>query len=202
MDSKKLGNNYNKIANKWNAQIMKNPEYGMNYVRKAMGFSKENSKVLDIGCGSDGRIIDEALKKSFEITALDVSSEMIRIAKTRHPNVNFINDDFIEWNTTERFDLIIAWDSIFHAPEALQKTLTQKMCSLLNSEGILLFTAGSSSGKAIGEMEGIAFEYGSIDYMDRLNIIKEMKCAIILMEQDQFPANHMVFICKKLSSPR
>lgn len=69
---------------------MDGSDYGMKHVRKAMSHSKKNSIVLDIGCGSNGRIIDAALKNDFEITGIDVSAEMIRIAKDRRPDVNFI----------------------------------------------------------------------------------------------------------------
>ena len=118
MNSKELGKNYDKIATWWTAQ-MNGSDYGMKYIRKAMSHSKKNSRVLDIGCGSNGRTIDEALKNDFEIIGIDVSAEMIRIAKDRHPDVYFINDDFVEWTTSETFNLIIAWDSIFHAPKHL-----------------------------------------------------------------------------------
>ncbi|MCP4550630.1 MAG: class I SAM-dependent methyltransferase [Bacteroidetes bacterium] len=63
-----------------------------------------------------------------------------------NPNVHFIHSDFISWNTEETFDLIIAWDSIFHVPKELQQEATVKMCQFLNPDGILLFTAGSYSG--------------------------------------------------------
>jgi len=176
---------------------MKGSDYGMTYVRKAMSLTKTNAKVLDIGCGSTGRAIDEALKNGFVITGIDVSAEMIRIAKKKHPDVTFIHDDFIEWHASEYFDLIIAWDSMFHAPRHLQGKITKKMCSLLKEGGILLFTAGTEAGEVSGEMDGVLFEYGSIGYLEYLNIINEMKCKIVLMEEDQFPAGHMVFICQK-----
>ncbi len=91
---------------------MKGSDYGMKYVQKAMSLSKKNSKVLDIGCGSTGRTIDEALNNGFEITGIDVSSEMIRIARDRHPTVDFVIDDFGNWSSPDCFDLIIAWDSL------------------------------------------------------------------------------------------
>jgi 2-polyprenyl-3-methyl-5-hydroxy-6-metoxy-1,4-benzoquinol methylase len=196
MNSKELGKHYNKIAGWWTSQ-MKGSDYGMKYVQKAMSLTNKNAKLLDIGCGSNERIIDEALKNGFDIVGIDVSSEMIRIATKKHPDVTFIHDDFIEWRTSEYFDLIIAWDSVFHAPKHFQEKITKKMCSLLNEGGILLFTAGSEAGEVSGEMEGVSFEYGSIGYWEYLTILSEMKCKIVLMEEDQFPAGHMVFICKK-----
>lgn len=197
MSFKELGENYNKIAEWWTNAQMKNLELGMAYIRKAMRYAKKKSNVLDIGCGGTGRVIEEALKHDFTVTGIDVSSKMIELAKTRYPDINLINADFIEWNTAEHFDLIIAWDSVFHAPISLQKKVTTKMCDLLNTGGVLLFTAGANAGEASGQMEGVLFEYGSIGYRGYLDIIEEVKCKIILMEEDQYPAGHMVFICQK-----
>ncbi len=194
MNSKELGENYNKIAGCWTAE-MDGPEYGMTYIRKAMSLAKKNSVVLDIGYGSTGRTCDEALKNGFEITGIDVSSEMIKIAKEKYPGVTFIHDDFMNWNPSGLFDLIIAWDSIFHAPKNLQKDITIKMCKLLNKDGILLFTAGGIDGECSGEMQGVRFEYGSLKYLDYLHAVDEMGCKTILMESDQHPLDHMVFIC-------
>jgi trans-aconitate methyltransferase len=155
------------------------------------------TKVLDLGCGGTGRTINEFLNHGFAVIGIDVSSEMIRLAKLKHPNVHFVHTDFISWNTEETFDLIIAWDSIFYAPKELQEKAIIKMWRQLNSGGILLFTAGAYTGEANGKMEGVLFEYGTIGYRGYLDVIERMKCKIILMEEDQYPAGHMVFICRK-----
>ena len=197
MDSKELANRYDKIATWW-TEVMRNSEYGINYVKKAISFVKKNAKVLDIGCGSNGRIIDETIKNNFEILGIDISAKMIRIVKEKYPNIKFINADFNEWNTSEYFDLVIAWDSVFHTPKHLQKTITKKMCSLLAKGGVLLFTAGGIEGEISGEMKGVLFEYGSLNYSEYLKIIEEIQCKIILMERDQHPLDHMVFICQKI----
>ncbi len=152
---------------------------------------------LYIGCGGTDRVIREALKNGYEITELDISSEMIKRAKALHPDVRFIHDDFISWETTETFDLIIAWDSTFHAPEQNQAEVITKMCRLLNSDGVLLFTGGAYAGYASGTMEGVFFEYGSIGYRGYLDVIERMNCKIILLEEDQFPSGHLVVMCQK-----
>ncbi len=46
-------------------------------------------------------------------------------------------------------------------------------------------------------MEGILFEYGTIGYHKYLDVMEKMNCKIILMEEDQYPAGHMVLICQK-----
>ena len=197
MNAKKTGEHYNKIAEWWINAQMENPEYGMEHIRRAIQYAKEKSKVLDLGCGGTGRTINEFIKHDFLVTGIDVSSEMIKLAKLKHPNIDFVHADFISWKTEKTFDLIVAWDSIFHAPRELQEKVTVKMCSLLNSGGILLFTAGAYAGEASGKMDGVLFDYGTIGYHGYLDVVKKMKCKIILMEEDQYPAGHMVFICQK-----
>ena len=135
MDLKQTGANYDQIAVWWTEQ-MRGSDYGMDYVRRAMDLAKEKCRVLDIGCGSTGRVIDEARRRGFEITSLDLSSEMIRIAREKHPDALFIQTDFAEWQADRKYDLIIAWDSVFHAPIDQQEAITKKMCGLLEDEGL------------------------------------------------------------------
>jgi SAM-dependent methyltransferase len=197
MNSKDLGEKYNLISDWWTEEQSKNPEYGMYYIRKAMGFAKRKSKFLDLGCGSTCRVIDEALKNEFEVTGIDISSKMIELAKERHPNIDLVNIDFLEWETKDQFDLIIAWDSIFHAPIHLQKKITIKMCQMLSPEGILLFTCGTYAGEASGTMQNVLFKYGSIGFRGYLDVIENMNCKIILIEEDQYPSGHLVVMCQK-----
>ncbi len=46
---------------------------------------------------------------------------------------------------------------------------------MLNTGGILLFTSGAYAGEAIGKMQNVLFEYGTIGYRDYIDIIEEMK---------------------------
>lgn len=71
------------------------------------------------------------------------------------------------------------------------------MCDLLNTNGVLLFSAGGIDDDRRGEMEGIPFEYGSLQYLHYLSILEDMGCKIVLMERDQYPLDHMVFICQR-----
>lgn len=197
MDPQETGRNYNKIAQWWTKTQMENPEYGMKYIRRAITMAKGHARALDLGCGGTGRTIEELLKHNCKVTGLDVSSEMIHLAQLKHPHVEFIHADFTAWSAQEAFDLILAWDSVFHAPRELQERVTEKMCRLLKPGGVLLFTAGSHEGEASGEMEGVLFEYGTIGYRSYLELLERMGCRIILMEEDQYPAGHMVFLCQK-----
>ena len=194
MEAIEIGQNYDKIAAWWE-QNHKDSQYGVQYVRRAIHQVKNKYSALDVGCGSGGQIIDTILSAGFSLTALDVSQSMIQIAKCKHPTANFVNADFTTWTAETTFDLIVAWDSVFHAPRNLQHLVVQKLCSHLSPLGILIFTAGGISGDIIGEMDGIPFEYGSLSEPEYLNIIEASHCETITVEHDQ--PKHMVFICKR-----
>ncbi len=193
MNAQELGKNYDKIATWWDDTI--NPTYGLSYLEKAISLSKRRGKALDVGCGSGGRMIETMLEAGYAITALDVSSAMLDIAASKHPGVTFVHADFMSWRSEEKFDLVVAWDSIFHAPQAEQADVLRKLCSHLAPSGVLIFTGGDVDGEVRGEMRGVSFEYGSISNIARLQIIEDSNCDICTLERDQ--PKHMVYICRK-----
>ncbi|MDF7824980.1 methyltransferase domain-containing protein [Pontiellaceae bacterium B12227] len=199
MDSQTLGEHYSRIAEWWDNGI-KDSKYGVEYVERAIQRVQNKGSALDVGCGSGGRIINSILSAGFSLTALDVSEGMIRLAQKKHRDVHFIHTDLLSWKSAERFDLIIAWDSIFHAPCAQQKPIIEKLCGLLSPDGVLLFTGSHTHGDIIGEdMNGVGFEYGSLHYLEYLRIMEQCGCEFIIMERDQPDPRHVVYMCRKLA---
>ena len=76
-------------------------------------FSKINKKsyILDIGCGSGLSTLPFA-KKGYDITGIDISKEMIEMAKNNahgYKNLKYIASSFETYNfKSNRFDLIIS----------------------------------------------------------------------------------------------
>lgn len=171
---------------------------GVDFVRKALRFSADKGNALDVGCGSGGRIITLLLDAGFRVTGIDVSEAQLEGAKKRHPDSRFILADICEWEIEERYDVIIAWDSIFHAPYSEQRAVVEKLCNALAAGGVILFTAGGVDGEITGRMRGRDFYYSSLAEEEYLKVMKECGCKCILMERDQYPAEHTVFIGAKL----
>jgi len=76
---------------------------------------KEHSKIevktlLHLGCG--GGHNDYTFKKHFKVTSLDISEGMLILAKKLNREVSYHHDDMRTIRLEERFDAIIALDSI------------------------------------------------------------------------------------------
>lgn len=71
--------------------------------------SVKEKEVLDFGCGT-GRHAIILSKKGAKVTAIDISSEMIKEAKkkTKKLQINFINIDLLKYSSVKKFDLIIS----------------------------------------------------------------------------------------------
>ena len=66
--------------------------------------------LLDLGCG--GGNDDSALKKHFEITGVDVSDEMLKLAGKLNPEVKYVRGDMRFIRLKKTFDAVAIFDSI------------------------------------------------------------------------------------------
>jgi trans-aconitate methyltransferase len=132
---------YNRLAQWWQTRHQ-NSSYGIAQLERAIQFVQKKDLAIDIGCGSSGRFIKVLREYDFEVEGLDISAEMIVLAKQRYPDLTFCQEDVCKWNPTQHYDLIVAWDSTFHLPLSMQEPVMKKLCNALNPGGILMFTCG------------------------------------------------------------
>ena len=139
----------------------------------------------------------------FEVTGLDIATEMMALASARHPTVTFELGNIVEWVAPQKYDLIVAWDSIFHLPYHSHAPVIEKLCNALNRDGILVFTAGGIDGVIAETMFELEFRYSSLADTALLELVYRGECVPILMERDQYPLHHLVVIARKgvLSAP-
>ena len=70
----------------------------------------ETKTLLDLGCG--GGNDDFALKKHFKITGIDVSPQMLKIAKKLNPKVKYVKGDMRFVRLSKKFDAVTIFDAI------------------------------------------------------------------------------------------
>jgi SAM-dependent methyltransferase len=198
MKPEETGAHYDRIALWWQQQLM-DSSYGVAALQRAIQFVENKSTALDIGCGSSGRFIEGFLKNGFTPTGVDISPEMIALARQRHPDVTFYAEDICTWEFPQTYDLITAWDSTFHLPVEQQRPVLHKMCEGLNSQGVLLFTCGGGNlpQEISGGFEGQTFDYSTLGVSEFLRLIGAFGCSCKHLEYDQHPENHVYIIAQK-----
>jgi SAM-dependent methyltransferase len=199
MDPHVLGRKYDRIAAWWEEEL-RDSEYGLAQIRRAISYAPKGT-ALDVGCGAGGRVIRELESAGYTVVGLDVSAEMLTMARRSHPEVAFHHASITEWTTDATFELIVAWDSIFHLPIADQEPVVRKLCGLLAPRGILAYTFGDAVGEHESEWRGDTFHYSSIGIEGNLRVIREAGCEVRHLELDQHPEHHVCVIARRPDAP-
>lgn len=198
MKPKELGKKYDKIAQWWHDRHH-DSEYGLVQFEKALAFSRRSGNALDVGCGAGGRFVQRFQQSGFAVTGIDVSKEMIDLARQNHPDESFFVQDICTWKTERTFDFILAWDSIFHLPLSQQQPVVEKLCDLLAADGVLIYTFGNADGEHTDQWHDDEFYYSSIGIEKNLAILLKNGLSLKHIELDQFPATnrHVYVIAQK-----
>lgn len=99
-------------------------------------------KILDLGAGTG--IFSEFILKRYpnaSLTLVDISEKMLEISKMRFKNkdnIKYIFDDYLSYNFSEKYDIIISSLSIHHLTDNEKFQLFKKCYSLLNDMGIFI----------------------------------------------------------------
>lgn len=100
----------------------------------------ETTQILDIASGT-GRILEKLLDKGC-CTVIDNSQEMLKVIMNKFGDckkLNLIKDDFLEASIHNKFDVITSFRYIRHFGNDERKVIFNKIASLLNPNGLLIF---------------------------------------------------------------
>jgi demethylmenaquinone methyltransferase/2-methoxy-6-polyprenyl-1,4-benzoquinol methylase len=135
---------FDSIAYKWDG-IVSHDSIKIGFILDSLGI-KSSDSILDIGTGTGILIpfLIDRLHGYGSITAIDISSKMLEIAKLKHNSdqVKFIKLDFMEADIQEDFDIVLCYSCFPHlndkgaAVEKMLKTLKKGgKLAIFHSEG-------------------------------------------------------------------
>ena len=197
MDPEATGRSYDKIAHKW--LELPNKSYGIAQFERAIQFTKNRGAALDIGCGSQGRMMDLLIQHGFTSEGIDVSAEMILLARQRHPGIPFHHADISQWIFPRQYDFISAWDSTWHLPLEKQEPYLEKVCAGLAPNGVYIFTTGGldEPGEKSDSNMGVPLGYSVLGISKLLELLNKFGCICRHLEYDQYPEKHLYLIAQK-----
>lgn len=190
--------NYDQLAKFWSDANFKS-DNGIAQHKRALQFARQSGLAIDIGCGSNSRISRLLQQHGFEVEGLDASAQMLAIAQQSQPGIVFYHADICSWNFTKPYDLISAWDSIWHVPLAEQEAVLRKLCAALSPGGVLIFSSGAvdGPGDSVSEFQGAKLYHAALGAPLLLQILNACECICRHLENDDWPGQHLTIIAQK-----
>ncbi len=130
---------FDSSAGSWDEELIRNDKV-IEKILDNCGIDKDVC-VLDVACGT-GVLFPDYIKREAVVTGIDISPEMVKIAKEKFPNVNVICGDVEETDFNEKFDAVMVYNAFPHFPDP--ERLVEKLSKLLRKGGRLSVAHGMS----------------------------------------------------------
>jgi ubiquinone/menaquinone biosynthesis C-methylase UbiE len=131
--SKQASSVYDKIAELYAKEFAKPSDH----IEEFLAMLPKNGKILDIGCGPG---VDSGYMTSegFAVIGIDLSKEMLKLAKQKFPQIDFRQQDIRELDFPHNsFDGILASCSLIHIPKKDIPSLLKKFHQILKKGGAI-----------------------------------------------------------------
>lgn len=203
MKPEDIARGYDRLASFWDGPQF-SQDNGIQQHQRALQFVTDppptRGCALDIGCGSSGRFIDLLQTEGFNVEGLDLSTQMLELARQRHPMVTFYHADISAWAFPHTYQFITAWDCLWHLPLEVQKETLKKIMAGLARKGVFIFSMGGLHEPAEKQDNAMGPDmyYSTLGIPATLNVIADAGCLVRHLEFDQYPEPHVYLVAQCL----
>jgi 2-polyprenyl-3-methyl-5-hydroxy-6-metoxy-1,4-benzoquinol methylase len=195
MEPKKIvEKGYQKIAEKYHSKRLESSR-SLEMLKKIIKRMPKKGKVLDVGCGGGYPVAKFFANLGYDVTGVDFSSEMIKIAKKTVPEGEFYEKDMTKLDfPNESFDIIVSFYAIIHVPRVQHAKIISKFHEMLKPKGIIFVCMGFEDVKehVSSDWLGAEMYWSHFDKETNLKMIKDAGFRIIWNE-DRRPEDDMPF---------
>ncbi|MCA9603363.1 MAG: methyltransferase domain-containing protein, partial [Myxococcales bacterium] len=136
-------------------------ELQCDFIEEQFGLSP-GASILDVGCGS-GQHAVELARRGYSVTALDLSSHMLRHAKMNAEeagvNVTFVHGDMRAMSYDAKFDALLSWNTSFgYFDDDVNRRTMELFHNALKPHGVLLLELANRDFVLQGQPNLIWFE--------------------------------------------
>jgi ubiquinone/menaquinone biosynthesis C-methylase UbiE len=140
----------------------------------------KNAKVLDVGCGDGVPVAQFLAECGFDVTGIDFSKNMLKLARKNVPKAKFVLKDMTKLDfETGSFDGLTAFYSIIHVPREKHFLMFQSFHRILKPKGIMLICLGPDEWEATDKYYGTEMFWSHYDPKKALQLVKKAGFEII-----------------------
>jgi 2-polyprenyl-3-methyl-5-hydroxy-6-metoxy-1,4-benzoquinol methylase len=163
---------YNESAEKFAAKFMDFAPYKSRILHFQKKYASQATSVIDLGCGPGNvaKIFCDQ-KPDYEITGIDLSEEMVRLARLNVPNGEFHVGDLRCIDLQNTYDIAIASFCIVHLSNEETEQFIQRLSNIVNPNGYL-YLSFMEGNAAHYESTGFSQKHIYFNYFKRASIIK------------------------------
>lgn len=124
----------------WDAQQIRNEE--IIDIILCKGGIREGVSVLDVACGTGVLFPDYKKRKVASVTGIDISRQMVNIAKSKFPEYDVICDDAETYYFEKKYDAVMIYNAFPHFINA--ERLIENLSKAIKIDGRLTVAHGMS----------------------------------------------------------
>lgn len=143
---------FNRCAPSWDENMVRS-DVIIGKIMDAAGIH-EGMDVLDVACGTGVLFPDYCKRNVNSLTGIDISPEMVKIARANYPDVTVICGDVEETSFPHDFDAIMIYNAFPHFPEP--ERLIASLVKKLKKGGTLTVAHGMSRAALHHHHSGVA----------------------------------------------
>lgn len=172
--------------------------YERRWLDRALGYAP-GRKVLDLGCGPGLPIAAYLDDRRAEITGVDGAQAMVALFRQNLPRARVLHRDMRGLDLGEEFDLILAWNSLFHLSADDQRAMFPVFAAHARVRSVLLMTTGPEAGEAIGQVEGQEVYHASLSPEDYQALLEGQGFEVLAFAPEDPDCNgHSVWMARYL----
>jgi trans-aconitate methyltransferase len=171
------------------------------WLEKFQNLLPHESHILDVGCGSAEPIARFFIEQGIQLTGIDFSPEMIKFAKSRFPDQDWIVNDMRNLDLGRKFDGLISWHSFFHLTQSEQRTTLVRFANHLKPNAPLMLTVGTYEGNVIGHVCKETVYHSSLSPKEYRDILSELDIDVIeFVAEDPECGMATIILARKISN--
>ena len=181
MDKKQITAFFDAMAENWDEKQERN-ENAISFILTKGGITN-GVKVLDVACGT-GILFPDYISRGAKVTGIDISSEMLGIAKDKFPDTELICADAETYVFDKKYDAVMIYNAFPHFPNP--EKLISNLSKALDVNGRLTVAHGISEEELEKCHSGIAKDISlPLPSKERLSLMMSELFKVDVMISDE-----------------